>query len=368
MVLATGALGLIGLFPGLEWLDGVAVVTGTIAYELPTFCAVDPPAMPTFTVGEYFAAAARLPGPDYTSFVNKFSDLLQNLAWSSWCKCNAGAQPTFTPPSNPGGTSLILNGSPSTPCTHLDTGSYQCTSTLTPVLGPFQLWPGGTFQGTVTPHDAVGSGTHGKWRIYVNTVPNFATASNTAPSLTSTSGVGSTGTNGVTTNAYYWIAAINDVGGTGSTDSYTLDQWCPGNAPASPCGSCPDAHDIAVEVAEILAQVNLIQRQSAPFGYVYGTNHTGLSGHGSFAVSDLIGVSVDVTTLPTNYGQRDGSPVELFDLGFVSLGTADGYAQSRRIDHDGTLVLPSQAGVFTAVGYTLSPGVVVAIRELTREP
>jgi hypothetical protein len=153
-----------------------------------------------------------------------------------------------------------------------------------------------------------------------------------------------------------------------TTFSMQLDVWC-GQLPNQALGPCcaPDERLVA-QINSILTAVTLLQRQTAPFGYVYGANHTALSGDGSIAVSDLIGVSIDVTTLPGSYGEMIGTPTELFGLGFVTLGTADGWESSRRIDHDGTLFLPGAAGVFTLIGYTLRPGVVVSIRELIREP
>jgi len=158
------------------------------------------------------------------------------------------------------------------------------------------------------------------------------------------------------------------VGGGGTMSVVTdMDNYCNGSPfVTGPC--CPPDNATQASLDAILNLVTLIQRQVSPFGYVYGANHTGLSGHGSFAVSDLLGVSVDVTTLPASYCQATGTPTELFGLGFVTLGTADGYETSHRIDHDGSLVLPYAAGAFTLVGYSLSPGVVVSIRELTREP
>lgn len=138
------------------------------------------------------------------------------------------------------------------------------------------------------------------------------------------------------------------------------------NPNVNPC--CPPDPTTQALLDAILAMVTLVQRQSAPFSYVYGDDHTGLTGNGSFGVSGILGVSVDVTTLPGNYGQDAGTPTQLYDVGFVTLGTADGYSTSRRIDHDGTLLLPPAAGAYTTVGYTLSPGVQVSIRELIREP
>jgi hypothetical protein len=150
---------------------------------------------------------------------------------------------------------------------------------------------------------------------------------------------------------------------------FTLDWFCdtatPGAPPVTPCP--PD--DVARQLLQqIYALLQIVQRQAAPFAYVYGANHTGLTDTNEIAVADLLGVSVQPTTIPTSYGREAGTPETLFDLGFVSLGTTDGWVHSRRIDHDGTLFLPDQAGVFTRLGYTLAPGVVADIRELVREP
>jgi hypothetical protein len=156
---------------------------------------------------------------------------------------------------------------------------------------------------------------------------------------------------------------------TGTDDiTCTVDYYCNGAGPGGSAACCPPDPTIVAMLTALQQAVTLIQRQAAPFAYVYGTNHTALTGNGSFAVSSLIGVSVDITTIPAWKGSVSGSPVEYFELGFVTLGTADGYETSRRLDHDGTLMIPPQAGVFTTVGYTLPPGVVVSIRELVREP
>jgi hypothetical protein len=118
----------------------------------------------------------------------------------------------------------------------------------------------------------------------------------------------------------------------------------------------------------ILQMVTLIQRQKVPFAYVYGDNHVGISGDGELAVQGLLGVSVDVTTMPGRTGVVAGTPETLFNLGWITLGTADGWETSRRIDHDGTLMIPQAGSVFTRVGYSIPDDVVVSIRELVREP
>jgi hypothetical protein len=135
----------------------------------------------------------------------------------------------------------------------------------------------------------------------------------------------------------------------------------------TPC--CPPDEVSQSYLDAILQMVTLIQRQAAPFSYIHGAVHAAISGDGEISVSSLLGVAIDITTLPSAYGRSEGTPVHLFDLGYVTLGTADGWLPSRRVDADGTLELrPGLAGPVTRVGYTLSPGVIADLTELVREP
>lgn len=156
-----------------------------------------------------------------------------------------------------------------------------------------------------------------------------------------------------------------------NTDSdhyrFKLDIYCGGQTgPASPC--CPPDAIAQGQLDLILQYVKLIQRQAVPFAYVAGTVHTGLTGSGTLSVSGLLGVKVDITTTPTPLGRTGSSPVTLFDAGYLTWGTADGYPQSEVLQHDPQLSLPARASAFTSLAYDLHPGVVVDITELVREP
>jgi hypothetical protein len=158
--------------------------------------------------------------------------------------------------------------------------------------------------------------------------------------------------------------------GTISTDTFDLDLniTCGGGCGslAAPC--CPPDPVLMGLVARLVNAVDLIQRQSVPFGYVPGTVHAGLTGSNVLAVQGLIGAKVDVTTLPAHFGVAAGTPAEHFDLGWLTWGTADGYPQSERIEHNPQLSLPARAGAFTDLAYNLAAGVVATITELKREP
>jgi hypothetical protein len=133
-----------------------------------------------------------------------------------------------------------------------------------------------------------------------------------------------------------------------------------------PC--CPPDVTAQEYLDAILRMVTLIQRQAVPFAYVSGAAHTGLSGSGTINISGLLGVAATVTTLPASYGRRGTAPTEVFDLGFLTFGTPDGYPQSYRLDKADFVALPSRCGAYTTLSYDLAPGVVATLTELVREP
>jgi len=376
-----------GALAGLSGWSGAAVGAsiGLLTFELSTFCPNGPPAMPTFSAAD-IANILYLPYlPTSAASLQKLRDFVSNLMWPLLCECSTGTSTLGAPSAFPsGGNQALVVGVPNTNCQGLQNpfgsgpyvapvglGTYTAGSTSNPLA--YVTYPTAiptSFR--ITVHNQIVSG--------AGVTMFFAYEQRTAYSTSHSLGVpsftvapGATQVVTVTadpTKSIFELWVDNSTGAGGSKiDGSTIEAFCGGAAPGGtqqPC--CPPDAATQAQLDQILQLVTIIQRQAAPFAYVYGTNHAALSGHGSFAVSGLLGVSVDVTTLPSSYGQRDGSPVELFDLGFVTLGTADGYETSRRIDHDGSLVLPPQAGAFTSVGYSLSPGVVVAIRELVREP
>ena len=133
-----------------------------------------------------------------------------------------------------------------------------------------------------------------------------------------------------------------------------------------PC--CPPDTSTQAYLDVITRQLNLIQRQLVPFAYIASTAHAGLSGAGTFAIQGLLGVKVNVTTIPTPIGREGTSPTEYFDMGFLTFGTPDGYDHSVRLERSQQIILPARCSAFTTFAYDLHPGVVVTVTELVREP
>jgi len=357
----------------LRWLIPAVPLAPIPNLTLSSFCASDPPANPTFTTAETLAILGLQFGSDFDSGISKLTDLLLRTVWREVCTCTSGTligAPTVTIPT---GTPIIQEPSPAinSPCASV--GPQTVTSFVSPSTGILQTLPYTYVIMGVTNTVTAGAGTNANCDVAMfyndpaTPGPDILTSATTfncpAGQYTERIIAVPVGTN-------FIRPAFNTLTGSGtSTYSYLLRAFCgtgAPNAPAQPC--CPPDEATQATLALILQMVTLQQRQTAPFAYVYGTNHTGLTGDGELAVSGLLGVSIDVTTTPDRISMRPGTPPSIWDVGEVTLGTTDGWTVSRRIDHDGALILPAAAGIYTRVGYTLTPGVTVAIRELVREP
>ena len=124
---------------------------------------------------------------------------------------------------------------------------------------------------------------------------------------------------------------------------------------------------LQTNIQAIRSQVDFVQRQSVPDAYAYGTLHTGLSGAGTIAVVELLGVSIQTTSMP-GYFSSDLAPVaSWFKLGELSFGTPDGWQARRIVTHNPHLFLELGADI-TTIAYLFEPGVVANIQELIRTP
>lgn len=126
-----------------------------------------------------------------------------------------------------------------------------------------------------------------------------------------------------------------------------------------------DVLNLTNTVNTLVQTINNLQAFVQPYKYVLGTAHAGLSGAGSFAVSFKTGVLISITTLPGYIGESAGTPTRLFDVGYVSVSTADGTIDETRVINMTQIWQPERFAEGTSVGYYLNPGVVVTITELS---
>jgi len=122
-------------------------------------------------------------------------------------------------------------------------------------------------------------------------------------------------------------------------------------------------------VTMLRTMVDLIQRQEVPFAYITGTVHSGLTGDGSFSVSDILGLLVQVSTVPPKWGLSSDNPARYIPApAMVSVGTVNGDQDTHFVHFTEELYFPEAMGAMTKVTYQFKPGVHGAITELVREP
>lgn len=353
----------------------IAAAIGSITYDLSILCSTDPPAMPVWTLADVVALAAPIPTPAKAVAAAKLYDMLANYFWPTLCQCNAGVDVPPAFPAVPAGsptvqTTTALVGTPCRTVTHQTHAAIAAPATLN-----WDSWfpPAGSaptiYTAQFTSNFVAPAGTYQVGVSYDDGRSNFILLS---PAVFPIGGGGSIVLPLPNTYIRNILANVQIVsGGGGVGASVTLDgqYWCNGALPGllpQPC--CPPDLSTQSQLQAILDLVTLIQREAVPFGYVAGTVHAGLSGAGTLAVSGLIGAKVDVTTVPTQLGRAGSAPLEIFDMGYITWGTPDGYPQSIRLEHNPQLSLPARCGAFTTLDYDLHPGVVVTITELKREP
>jgi hypothetical protein len=163
---------------------------------------------------------------------------------------------------------------------------------------------------------------------------------------------------------------VNPAGsGVTSTIDAEFSFYCNGDVPGGTTGACCPPDPVAQQMLdEIIRDVTLLQRQLAPFAYITGAAHAGLVGQGSFAVPADLGMRIDLTTVPPSLGQEVGTPNFVFDAGWVSILSPDGFIEERRVSAVNGVWFPKAMSAATIIGYSFAPGVVATVTELLREP
>jgi hypothetical protein len=368
-----GAIG--GALAGLSGWAGAALgaTIGLVSYDLSTLCPSGPPAMPTFSTTDIELLLAPIGFPGKAAAEAKFADFLTNIFWGIFCECSSGTPTVSAPAAYPtGGPQATVIGPPTAPCVEQDWNShtrfdgdalpllvlqfptqnvtsFRCTLTSVSEISP----------GSTLTYSLVQSATFGGASLRTDTVA-VAVATPQTVVIPRVQG------------AYFLNVNVHPANpGTGRSSAFgsVFQAFCDGQAPGgTQPACCPPDPIVQAQLDQILSLITLIQRQAVPFAYVASTAHAGLSGAGTIAIQGLIGVKVDVTTLPSAIGREGTSPTEYFDMGFLTFGTADGYPQAFRLERSPQIQLPSRCSAFTSLAYDLAPGVVVTITELVREP
>lgn len=405
VVMAGSAIGALLTKVPVGWAVAFGMLVSGVTYDLANLCGDDPPTLPTLTGGDMVdLTVGPGGGPAYFTALAKFYTFVKYWAWYEFCECASVTTPApASPPSAPSGLPQI------NPPVGGDITASPCWDTKVTFSVPIVTASGvgfingnSLFAGTEVNVNHLTTGDPGKAKPIpagANAVGFHIISSGTDPGPTfyfvffNAAGASVAGGSSldltsagpgtfdvarvnVPATAVSWEVFIAPYYGGGAAYQGSIWQldieatyYCAGAAPGSPRAECCPPDPIAAGLlTQILQAVTLIQRQAVPFSYVPSTVHSGLSGSGTLTISGLLGAKVDITTLPSQLGQSGTLPVEIFEAGFVTFGTPDGYPTSYRLEHDPQLMLPARCSAYTTLAYDLHPGVVVTITELQREP
>jgi hypothetical protein len=155
----------------------------------------------------------------------------------------------------------------------------------------------------------------------------------------------------------------------------------PANSPVPPTYTCNETDICATlvairqavgalqtQMASTLELTTLLQRYELPFATIPGARHSGLTGTGSFLIPRCAGLELEVTAGAEGHQQLFGSPVYLWDMGWVAVLGPDGMTKEHRVTRFHEVWHPDDLQYATSFSYALSPGVVLAVRERYAEP
>lgn len=372
---STAMLGAAAINWPARWAVAYAGFLAAVNYNLTTMCATDPPADPGFTAADGLAMLnpwSMDPIP-FSNASAKLQQLLQRYLWYQFCECATMATPAV--PAAPAAPANLPDPAP--PLSGPLPSGCQFVPAWAGTIGSGFASNGATFQAGLNPTSfqgtcywsSFGAGPHPQQTYTVSfSVPGLAGAQGVR-TFTPTINVPLTvvvpvpaGANAIT------LSVSCTAGGTDTTQFGQTWLFCNGQipgVPAAPC--CPPDPTMMGMLENVLGYVKLLQRQLAPFSYVTGTAHAGITGTGTFAVQGLLGMKVAVTAYPATNRVSGGEPSYIYDLGWMSIETPDGFIDEVRVRSTAQVWQPRMMSDATRFGYYLRPGVTATFTELVRE-
>lgn len=141
--------------------------------------------------------------------------------------------------------------------------------------------------------------------------------------------------------------------------------------PTLTCGTtadlCTAVRQLDQRLTQIYSLLTIVQRHSVPFAYVPGAVHSGLTGTGSFAISGLLGLRIQLSSTHGDEPILPGNPPYLWDQGWLSVNDANGLLEEKRLTRTGMEWFPRFMETATSFNWTVAAGVVMVVTELEAE-
>lgn len=387
---------------GLEPVAAVlAPILAGVTFDLTTLCGNDPPADPGLTGADVIAATNFLDPLNAQAAIQKVYQWFKHFYWYYACECVSGATPAVPTPSNPGNPVSTNTGLP------YASQASQCWDAQRQVS--FAAGPGNTdppqnisdyvlpqTQRVTTTEPYSGSDKHGY--VMPQGITSVTLTMN-APTPITFSSVqcfidffDASGTNlgalhdlikvhGDNTTvftttftppvgAYAWIAAAESADSAAQVFTVEVSYLCTGGTSIFQQSCCPPDPTLSAQMTQVLQLVQAIYAglPVTPTSYAESTVHSGLTGNGSVTLgAGVLAVRVDVTSDQPTLGVDQGSPLYLFDRGYIVPIAAEGpiRAEARLVYNPQLFPLPT---LTERIGYSLHAGIVASITELKAGP
>jgi len=370
---------------GGAWANWVAPFIGVISFETDNFCSLGPPAMPTITLDDVLAVLNPASIGNFDA-IQKFRDVIFNILWYDLCQCDAGTQPTApavpaAPPGSPDPSGVLSNTGPSLACAAQENTVHSWTNISIALVmdsddgdhrnSVFFAPPGATSVRVRSMVTTAGAGPH-VTGYTVTLTSYYPPGSPVSQSSVTHTPVGVEYVDDFTLstpNPQGWTLKFNATNtAANSTDTAyaRVEVYCGTTPGGTQIACCPTDQYTTGLLISILQAITLIQRQHVPFAYVPGASHS-VSGSGEVAVSGILGLLIELDSIPSRAGVLEGTPETVYSVGWVNVGTADGWTKKHVIEHSPMLILDVPPST-TRVGYSLPGDVSGDITELVREP
>lgn len=376
------AAGIIDLITtgGMSWFATLASAVGFVAFNLTDLCTKDPPPMPNLTAQRVFSYGDPNELAGTTFLLQDVTALLANYVWHQYCQCVTGSvTTTFTPIPEPPGQQTndpsIDKVSPN-PC-HTGPSVFQAVA----------LDSLGTASIPIPPSNVVAPGVqwaqifNGAWEGSTTSTPltfdvTYVVSQLAGTNILSTrswvipgnaSIVGPLQTFQIAPGATSWSASIHADGQSGHNVEVDLQwsQFCssPPQTAVEPC--CPPDPVLEQLIIQVLRLEQLILNSlGGSSAYVPGAQHVGRTGAASLSVSGLRGMQVGITAGTPTTPELPGNPPYEWNLGWMSILSAEGMLEEKRITRQHQVWLPVAMPLATTFSYLLNPGVVATFTEL----
>lgn len=364
--------------PGSEWIRPFLPFAEPVLIDTASFCVLEPPESPVFDTSDLINLIR--PDPISLSFVagQKLAQFIHEQLWYRLCRCLVDTTPaapgltapTDVPAINPTG---VVTAPQNTPCRSDGVTGYNPPGgTSFPIGTGLSLPNGASYLELTIQADQSATGTHGIfYGGFINFYRSDGQRANTQGADSYEAPIGPPSPAARTFRYTVPASAVKYEVQHTQTTTVGVDRlsiqtrvYCGG--PPGDLGTCYADPYIRSTLSQLLGLVTLIQRQAVPFAYIAGESDA-VTGDGQIGVQGLIGLHVELTTIPASLGSSDGTPDKLFDAGWVTWGTADGWARFIPLDKADLIDIPASAGAYTLIGYTLAPGVAATITQLVRE-